>query len=164
MAGSKKSDSAAVAKSTGAVKKKANAAPRPPPPSPATSAKGGKKKSRRRRKKKPKLSPEEQRRLELAKWTSVRPQLLAERIAQSKIEMPYFLQVEYALMADKALAEREQHEKDKLNQAIEKKQENDRQHFIEVRTKLIFCKLKERFNLIRNHGKYWKNNFFCCGL
>jgi len=140
MAGSKKSDSAAVARSrTGAVKTKAAAASRPPPPSPATSVKSGKKRVRRgRRKKKPKLSPEEQRRLELAKWTSVRPQLLAERIAQSKIAMPYFLQVEYAVMADKALAEREQHEKDKLNQAIEKKQQKDRQHFIEVYKHLNF--------------------------
>lgn len=138
MAGSTKSDSAAVAKSTGAVKKKAEAS-RPPPPSPAPSVKSGKKKRRGRRKKKPiKLSPEEQRRLEVAKWTRVRPQLLAERIAQSKLEMPYFLQVEYALMEDKALAGREQQKKDTLNQAIENKQQKDRQHGIEVIAKFHF--------------------------
>jgi len=132
---SKKPKSAQVVEAKKAPEPKGAKSPSAPPASPAPPRKGaGKKKGKkgRRKKKGPKLSPEEQRRLELVKWMSVRPQLLAERIAQNKIEMPYFLQVEYNLMADKALTARELDQQDKCDKAIEEKQLKERDHLIEV--------------------------------
>ncbi|CAB3362670.1 Hypothetical predicted protein [Cloeon dipterum] len=107
-----------------------------PPPSPKPEAKAvkkpdGKKKGRRgKRGKKGKkvMSAAELRRRELAKWMGVRPQLLAERIAQSKPEMPYFLQVEYALLADRALAKRARERLRKRQQVLEEKQNKEREH------------------------------------
>jgi hypothetical protein len=112
--------------------KKAADAPPTTPSAPKKGGGGGKKKGKKGKKGKKKLSPEEQMRRELAKWQSVRSQLLAERIAQRKIEMPYFLQVEYSVLADKALAKREQEKRDNRDKAIEAKQNKDNEHFVEV--------------------------------